>query len=130
MAGIQCFEDNGSKEHRLIVVESMFDVNSEVSLLAFLQAQSRLLFVFQVESHLENLQQDTENIAVMQTSDDFDYKSILLWLSCGCLAVFIALRFLKCLMRKSERRSENYRLSRQQAFSINEDLKSSMDIMK
>lgn len=130
MAGIQCFEDNGSKEHRLIVVESMFDVNSEVSLLAFLQAQSCLLFVFQVERHLENLQQDTENIAVMQTSDDFDYKSILLWLSCGCLAVFIALRFLKCLMRKSEQRSENYRLSRQQAFSINEDLKSSMDIMK
>lgn len=130
MTGIQCFEDNGSKEHRLIVVESMFDVNSEVSLLAFLEAQSRLLFVFQVESHLENLQQDTENIAVMQTSDDFDYKSILLWLSCGCLAVFIALRFLKCLMRKSEQRSENYRLSRQQAFSINEDLKSSMDIMK
>lgn len=55
---------------------------------------------------------------------DFDYRSALLWFSCGCLGVFVALRLLKCLLKKSERRSEQYRLSRLQAYSIDDELKS------
>jgi len=58
--------------------------------------------------------------------DDYDYRSILLWLSCGCFGVFIALRLLKCLLNKSERQSEQYRISRQQAHSVDDDLKASM----
>lgn len=61
---------------------------------------------------------------VIETSD-FDYRSALLWSSCGFLGVFIALHLLKCLLNKSERRSEVYRLSRLQAYSVDDEIKSS-----
>lgn len=85
------------------------------------------------ESHLEKLQKSKNNFVVQSTtttSDDFDYRSILLWLSLGCLTVFIALRILRCLLTKSERQSEEYRLSRHhhEALSIDEDVKSTVDI--
>lgn len=58
---------------------------------------------------------DSSRTLMTSNVDDYDYRSILLWLSCGCLVVFIALRLLKCLMTKSEKQSESYRMSRQQA---------------
>lgn len=84
------------------------------------------LFSFQ-ESNLEMLQKSKDKFAVQPTttSDDFDYRSILLCLSLGCIVVFLALRILKCLLTKSERQSEEYRLSRQhEALSIDEGTKS------
>lgn len=84
------------------------------------------------ESHIRMLQKSKESFVVQPTTtaDDFDYRSILLWLSVGCVAVFLALRILKCLLKKSERQSEEYRLSRQhhEALSIDEDVKSTIDM--
>jgi hypothetical protein len=78
------------------------------------------------------VQKSKENFVELPTAipDDFDFRSILLWLSLGCIAVFVALRILKCLLTKSERQSEDYRLSRQhhEALSIVEDTKNTIDM--
>lgn len=66
--------------------------------------------------------QDSESVSVSQpTLDDFDYRSILLWFSCGCLGVLVSLRILKYFLNKSETQMEKYR---QQPQSIHEELKS------
>lgn len=130
VAGIQCFDDNGTSEHKLIVVESKAEMNDEVggeiSLIVALNSLRH--FIFKVESHLEKLL-NARNTPMMPstTIDNFEFKSILLWLLGGCLGVFAALRLLKCLLKKSEQQSEQYRLSRRVEFSINEELKSSIE---
>lgn len=48
--------------------------------------------------------------------DDFNYRSALLWLSMGFIIVFGAMRTLQCLLRKSERQSEEWRLNQQVSY--------------
>lgn len=60
--------------------------------------------------------------------DEYDYRSILLWLSLGCLGVFAALRLLRRFLNNSEKKSEMYRISQYQQQSV-EELKS-IDDMK
>lgn len=43
------------------------------------------------------------------TDDGFDYKSILLWLFVGVFVVFGAVKVLKMLLNKSEKKSEEWR---------------------
>jgi hypothetical protein len=89
-------------------------------------SQSQRLFS-KVESHLAKLL-STRNAPTMQTTtDEFNLRSILLWLAVGCLGVFASLQILKCLLKKSERQSEQYRLSRRVEFSMNDDLKSTVE---
>ena len=90
---------------------------------------SRTIFFISLQQLERILQSNSQNAFVTSTAhDDFDYRSILLWLSLGCLGVFIGLRFLKCFLNKSEKESEVYRISHHEHQSIDDDLKSSHDI--
>lgn len=121
--GIKCFED-GVNEQKLIVVESKMEQNGEVSEFNT-QFQHLPFFYRKVESNQVNLQ--NQKMSEIQ-DDDFNYRSILLWLSFGCLGVFAALRLLKCFLNKSEKESEEYRRSlQQQPVSTHEEFKSLYD---
>lgn len=47
----------------------------------------------------------------MDSDNSFDYKSILLWLTVAIFVVFGAVKILKMLLTRSERRSEEWRQS-------------------
>lgn len=74
--------------------------------------QTFSIFHFQ-ESQFERLQTKPINIADIK-EDNYDYRSSLLWLSIGCVVVLVSLRTLKCMLKKSEKHSDEYQQTQQQ----------------
>ena len=124
VAGIECFEDNRANVQRLIVVEATEELNSEVVRVPFVFSTSIFTRDYFQDVLLEKMQKSKGNYSVHPT-DDFDYRSIVLWLSLGCVGVFVSLQMLRCLLKKSEKKSEEYRLSQHnhEALSTIDDTK-------
>ena len=96
---------------RLIVVEATEEPGSEVVRFAFVFNTGIFTRNYFQEVLFEKIQKSKGNYSI-HPADDFDYRSIVLWLSLGCVGVFVSLQSLRCLLKKSEKSSEEYRLSR------------------